>query len=1320
HRPDGIPIGRPLGDRHLHLLDHHLTPTPLGTIAELHIGGTQLARGYLNRPALTADHFRPDPHTDQPGARLYRTGDLTRWTTDGHLTYHGRTDHQIKIRGYRIETGEIETRLREHPHIHDAAVTTHHDRLIAYLATTPGSTTHGIREWLAERLPEYMVPTLLVPLDELPRTVGGKTDRTRLPDPDDHRPEPAGTHEPPRDATEQAIADVWQEVLQLDRIGIHDNFFDLGGHSLLATLAVARLTKALERPVDVRLFFERPTIAEFAAALPPAPARPEPQIGRMVRSGDFPLSFAQEGLWFLHRLAPEAPDYTAALAWRVAGELDPARLDRALGQLAARHESLRTTFPLVDAQPVQRVDAAPAVTAVRHDLRGLDDPYGEAVRQAAEELHRPFDLAAGPLVRVTLWRTGADEHLLVLALHHIVSDGWSLGVLVRELGALYEGRALPDLPIQYADFADWQRRELAGATLERGLDYWRKRLAALPALELPTDRPRPAEPSWAGATREFTLEPELVTRLEQLGRAHGATLYMTLLAAFQILLGRWSGQRDFGIGVPVAGRGRPEVEHLIGLFINTLVLRADLTGDPTFTDLLTRVRDHTLDALDHQDVPFDRVVEELHPDRGAGRSPLFQAMFDLEVRSIAMPRLGSAELHTAEIPFGVTKFDLMFTFTTDPGAAGGFVQYRTDLFDAVTIDRLIQGCRTLLATVATAPDTPLSTLPLPAEEIQTLRRLGTGELPAPARDTITQFEDQAHRTPDAIALRTGDTTLTYAELNTRANRLAWWLRHHGVTTETPVAVRQTRGPDMITAVLAILKAGGAYIPIDPAWPTERLDHIRTDAGAHLLLDGPLPTTDRDDNPPPHHHDQQLAYIIYTSGSTGRPKGVGIPRTALTAHTTRIRRRFALGPTDRVLQFAALAFDASAEQIFPALTCGATLVLPDHGLITPTHLLTDLNHHHVTVLEVVPGYLTELIAELSAPDSPHAHWDPAWLRLLVLGGDVVRPADLAWWTGRFPDMTVVNTYGPTEATITTTLFEITPDSTHRPDGIPIGRPLGDRHLHLLDHHLTPTPLGTIAELHIGGTQLARGYLNQPALTADHFRPDPHTDQPGARLYRTGDLTRWTTDGHLTYHGRTDHQIKIRGYRIETGEIETRLREHPHIHDAAVTTHHDRLIAYLATTPDTPTHAIREWLRERLPDYMVPSTLIPLDELPRTVGGKTDRTRLPDPDDHRPEPAGTHEPPRNPTEQAIADVWQEVLQLDRIGIHDNFFDLGGHSLLATRVAIRMRTAFGCDIGVRALFDGPTVARLATAVEEQLTREIAAMTGEDVAEALKGKQP
>ena len=1315
-----MPIGRAVGDRRLYVLDERLAEVPVGAVGELFIGGGQLARGYLGRPGLTADRFLPDPHTGRPGARLYRTGDLVRWRNDGQLDFCGRTDNQVKIRGFRIELGEIEARLRQHPDIRDAVVTTHHDRLVAHLAGEPDLTTDRVRDWLAERLPEYMVPGVLLVLDELPRTVGGKVDRSRLPDPDGHRPELSTGYAAPRNPTEEAIAAVWQEVLQVDRIGIRDDFFDLGGHSLLATLAVARLVKALERPVDVRSFFEHPTIAEFSAALPPAQPRPEPRIGRLVRSGDFPLSFAQEGLWFLNRLEPDSPDYLAALAWRVDGPLDRERLDRALGRLVGRHESLRTTFPLVGTEPVQRVTAAAGLTASWHDLRHLPDPLDTAVRQAGEELHRPFDLGDGPLFRALVWQLDATDHVLVLAMHHIVSDGWSMGVLVRELGALYEDGTVPELPVQYADFAGWQREELGGDGLTRGLDHWRERLAGLPVLDLPTDRPRPAQPSWAGATHEFTLDQELVAALERLGRAHGTTPYMTLLAAFQVLLGRWSGQTDFGIGAPVAGRSRPEVENVVGLFVNTVVMRADLAGDPTFAELLARVRRDSLDAYQHQDVPFDRLVAELRPDRDLSRSPLFQVMFDLEVRSIGAPRLGAARLHPVEIPFDVTKFDLMFTFTTDPDAAGGFVQYRTDLFDAVSIERLVEGCRTLLAAVVATPGAPLSTLELSTNERQLLRSLGAGDTHATQpHDLVALFEQQVHRTPDAVAVISGDDVLSYGELNARANRLAWWLRDCGVRTETPVGVRLHRGPDMLIAVLAVLKAGGAYVPIDPAWPAERVDFIHADLRTLLVLDGPLPDGGHDDNLELPVAADQLAYVIYTSGSTGKPKGVGVSRAAMTAHVTGMRNRFELDSADRVLQFASLAFDASVEQIFPALTTGAALVLPPHGMVAPAQLLTDLDRHGVTVMEVVPGYLTELIAELSADGTAVPARHPGRLRLLVLGGDAVRAADLVWWTRHFPGVTMVNTYGPTEATISSTAFDVSREAAEDGSGVSIGRAVGDRRLFVLDERLAEVPVGAVGELFIGGGQLARGYLGRPGLTADRFLPDPYGPTAGARLYRTGDLVRWRNDGQLDFCGRTDNQVKIRGFRIELGEIEARLRQHPDIRDATVAAHHDRLVAHLAGEQHLRTSEVRSWLAERLPAYMVPGVVIVVDELPRTVGGKVDRDRLPDPDGHRPEPGEDHVAPRNPTEEAIAAVWQEVLRIDRIGVHENFFDLGGHSLLATRVVIRLRTAFGSEIGVRTLFERPTVARLAAAVEEQLVREIAAMSGEDVEQALKEQQ-
>ncbi|MFJ6198027.1 amino acid adenylation domain-containing protein [Micromonospora sp. NPDC092111] len=1309
---DPVPVGRAVGDRQLYVLDSRGDEVPVGAVGELFVGGGLLARGYVGRGGLTGERFVPDSLGGGSGGRLYRTGDLVRWRGDGQLEFCGRFDGQVKVRGFRVEVGEVEARLREHPAVRDAVVVAWQDRLVAYLAGEP--TVDALRDWLAERLPEYMVPSVVIVLDELPRTVGGKIDRDKLPDPDGHRPTLTEEFVGPRDATEEAVAEVWRQVLQLDRIGIHDNFFDLGGHSLLATLAVARLVKALDRPVDVRGFFAHPTIAEFAAALPPARPQATPSIGRLVRSGDFPLSFAQERMWFLHRLEPDAPDYMAALAWRVDGPLDADRLDRALRHLVDRHESLRTTFPVVDAQPVQRVAARADVAATWHDLRSAPDPYTVAVRLAGAELHRPFDLATGPLFRALVWQLDTADHLLVLAMHHIVSDGWSMGVLVRELGALYAGDTLPDLPVQYADYAGWQRQELAGERLDAELGHWRERLAGLPALEVPTDRPRPAQPSWAGATTEFSLDPELVAGLERLGRAHGATLYMTLLAAFQVLLARWSGQTDFGVGVPVAGRTRPEVENVIGFFVNTLVMRADLAGDPTFTELLGRVRDRALDAYQHQEVPFERVVEELRPDRDLSRSPLFQAMFDLEVRSIGAPRLGDARLRPAEIPFDVTKFDLMFTFTTDPGAAGGFVQYRTDLFDAATVERLVGRCRDLLAAVVADPGVRVGALGLPAGERALLRRFGAGEVAGRVADPVVLFEERVRRDPGALAAVGGGGVVSYGELNARANRVAWWLRGHGVGVESLVGVRLRRGVDMLAAVLGVLKAGGAYVPIDPAWPAERVDLVTADAGITTVLDGPLPDGGRDDDPGLPVDGSQLAYVIYTSGSTGRPKGVGISRGAMGGHVSRMRRRFGLGPVDRVLQFAALAFDASVEQIFPALTCGAALVLPEHGLVAPAQLVADVERHRVTVLEVVPGYLTELIAEVSGDGTTPLTWSPAHLRLLILGGDAVRTADLAWWTRHFPDMAVVNTYGPTETTISATIYDVPSEV----DGlVPVGRAVGDRQLYVLDSRGDEVPVGAVGELFVGGGLLARGYVGRGGLTGERFVPDSLGGGSGGRLYRTGDLVRWRGDGQLEFCGRFDGQVKVRGFRVEVGEVEARLREHPAVRDAVVVAWQDRLVAYLAGEPTVD--ALRDWLAERLPEYMVPAVFVVLDELPRTVGGKIDRDKLPDPDRHRPAPGDSFEAPRNPTEEAVADVWRQVLNLDRIGIHDNFFHLGGHSLLATRVAIRLRAAFGCDIGVRTLFERPTVARLAVAVEDRLMREIAAMTSEDVEQALKEQQ-
>lgn len=1023
---------------------------------------------------------------------------------------------------------------------------------------------------------------------------------------------------------------------------------------------------------------------------------------------DYAASFAQQRMWLLDRLdGDRGAAYVTTPMWRLHGLLDRFRFQAALDTVVARHDALRSIFLECDGTP--RVVLAPSVD-VAIDWRTATSAY-EIDRQAGAEAERPFDLTAGPLLRVVVWQVTETEHVLLAAMHHIVSDGWSMGVLVRELATAYDGEPLPELPVRYVDFAEWQRRELDGQRLGTDLDYWRERLAGLPVLELPTDRPRPARASWAGAMHEFTLDPELVAGLERLGRRRGATLYMTLLAAFQVLLSRWTGQRDFGVGSPVAGRNRPEVENVIGFFVNTVVMRADLSGDPTFTELLDRVREDALDALDHQDVPYERVVRELRPERPDTDS-LIEAWFAMQNVPGEVPSAGALRFTDFETDRPKALFPVSLFAQPRDDQLAMTVVYRRDLFDAATIGRLVQRCRELLAAVVVDPGVRVGVLGLPAAETVVLRRFGRAEVTGRVDDAVAAFEDRVRCDPDALAVVAADGVLSYVELNVRANRVAWWLRGRGVRRESLVGVRLPRGVDMLVAVLGVLKAGGAYVPLDPGWPAERIDFVCADAGIDVLLDGVLPDGGRDDDLNVAVDRAQLAYVIYTSGSTGRPKGVGVSRGAMAAHVSRMRQRFGLGPADRVLQFAALAFDASVEQIFPALSCGAALVLPEHGLVAPATLLPLLDRHQVTVMEVVPSYLTELFAEVTADGVTSSRWTPAQLRLLVLGGEVVRPEDLAWWRRHHPAVAVVNTYGPTEVTVTTTVTE----ALSEVDAVvPIGRSVGDRALYVLDSYLAEVPVGAVGELFVGGTQLARGYLGRPGLTAERFVPDPFGRVPGGRLYRTGDLVRWRPDGQLEFHGRDDGQVKVRGFRVEVGEVEARLRKHQGVRDAVVTVWQNRLVAYVAGD-GVVVAEVRSRLAEQVPEFMVPAVVVVLAELPRTVGGKVDRDRLPDPEGHHPETTDGFEEPRTPTEKAIADVWRQVLRVDRISVHDNFFHLGGHSLLATRVAIRLRAAFGWEVAVGTLFEQPTVARLAAEIEKRLMAEIAAMSSEDVEHALK----
>ena len=1023
----------------------------------------------------------------------------------------------------------------------------------------------------------------------------------------------------------------------------------------------------------------------------------------------FPVSFAQERLWFLDQLEPGSAAYNVPVGVRLNVALDVDALGWAVGALVERHEVLRTRFGVVNGRPVQVVVPAVGIDVPVTDLSGVDAAgcEAEAARLAAVEAQRPFDLAVGPLLRVGLLRLGAAEWVLLVTMHHIVSDAWSVGVLFRELTELYEARragrpaGLPELPIQYADFAAWQRDWLQGDVLEEQLGYWRDQLAGAPAvLELPADHPRPAVQSFAGRAHAFELDKRLADALNDLARRRGATLFMALLAVFKTLLFRYTGQRDLVVGTPIANRTRAELEGLIGFFTNTLALRTDLSGDPTFTELLDRVREQTLAAYGHQDLPFERLVEELRPERTLSHNPIVQVMFTLQnAPGTSTPSAGTGGQPLAGN--GTAKFDLsLFTAETPTGLLC-VLEYTTALFDPDRIERMAGHLQTLIEQIVADPDRPITQLPLltTAERQRLLAKPPT--VPYPDKMLAHElFEAQANRTPDQPALLHNGAQLTYQELNERANQLAHALQQRGVGPDVPVAICLDRGADLLTAVLAALKAGGAYLPLDPDYPDERLAFMLQDSHAQILITEPhhhlppttaqtlLPTAGNNHpttNPSTTTKPDNLAYIIYTSGSTGRPKGVLIPHKGLCNVVAMQASTFGLGSQDRVLQFASISFDMSIWDILLALGVGATQCTADRAALVPgAPLMKLLRDSEITVMTLQPVALEAL---------PHEPLDA--LRLIVVGGEACNADLIARWSSgrRF-----FNCYGPAEATILATAAE---SSNSRLDRT-IGRPIQNVDVLVLDGALQPVPEGVTGELCIGGIGLGRGYLNQPGLTAERFVPHPYSQTPGARLYRTGDRARWLPDGTIEFLGRQDEQVKVRGFRIEPGEIEIVLAQHPAIRDCAVAAREDtpgdrRLVAYVVADPHHPVTAteLRGHLKTKLPAYMIPTAYVWIDQLPLSPNGKLDRNRLPTPTTGRPELGQTYAPPRTAVEVALGRIWQDVLQIDEIGIHDNFFDLGGHSLLATQVASRIRDTLHHELPLRQLFEHPTIHTLATTI-------------------------
>ncbi|MDP9845756.1 non-ribosomal peptide synthetase [Streptosporangium lutulentum] len=1380
--PGEVVIGRPIANTTVHVLDPAGRPCPIGVPGELLIGGAGVATGYLGRPALTAERFLPGPG----GSRVYRTGDRARHRNDGTLEFLGRTDNQVKLRGHRIELGEIEAVLDAHPAVRQAVVAVRGDRLVAFAVpaappatsastapatavaspavasptgvTAPASPDgagaarplDGLRDHAGRELPGYMVPSVFVEVETLPLTPNGKIDRNALPEANEV---PARDATPPRTPGERLVAQVFAEVLGVTGIGAHDDFFALGGHSLLATMVTARLTALTGVEVPVREVFLRPTTAGLAELIigteggEPAGPRPEPIAGTGIGSGIGsgiglgigetdgprprpegtvpPLSHGQERLWFLNRLDPEDASYTMCLVHRLRGPLDRRALGRALDGTVARHESLRTRFPEVDGAPSVVIDPPGPVPV--DEVTAADE--AEALERVAALTSTPFDLASRPPLRVTLIGIAEDDHVLCVTIHHILGDGWSLNIVFDELSHLYSDRGpLPPVPLQFGDVARWQRERDTGDLL----GYWRDRLADPTPLDLPVDRPRTAGTARRGDVATIRLDADEAAALGRLGREHGATMFMVLLAAYQVLLSRHTGQSDILVGAAVAGRDRVRLEPVVGYLSDTLVLRGDLSADPSFSGLLQETRIRVLDAFSHQGVPFEELVTALRVERDLTRTPLFQTMIILHTQDSGRPRDAFAGLTTTGFDHGMRQAKLELTLEAWQDEHGLVLNlaYDAELFDRATAEAMAARFRLLLTALPGTTGDRISRLPLrTAGDDALLLRLSEGPAQPAAPAVPDLFEAALRNTPDAVAVECGDATLTYAELDARADELTALLRSRGVVPGDVVGICLNRSPDAVAALLATWRAGAAYLPLDPEHPAERLAFMLDDSSASLVLTsadlaGRLPsaaprahTTDSPSVPPaggtrsplpgrtpdplPGTPDPvagegtapggEAAYVIYTSGSTGMPKGVVVEHRNLASRVAWMRQAYGLHPGDRVVQFASLSFDTHAEEIYPALAAGARLrLLPDGGVTLPDHL------DQVTVLDLPTAYWHALVDEID-----RIAW-PRTLRLVILGGEQVQETAVTRWRERFGDrIRLVNTYGPTEATIIATAAAL--DGS--PGRQPIGTPIGDTRVLVLDGHGEPVPPGAPGELCVGGAGVARGYLGRPELTGERF---PLLG--GERIYRTGDRARWRADGRLEFLGREDGQVKVRGYRIELGEVEARLLAHPGVGQAAVAVHQETLVGYVVGSAEG--EELSRHLAGRLPAYMVPAHWVSLDALPLTPNGKIDRAALPAP------VAGTRAKvaPRGDAEELVAEVFGEVLGIEGIGAFDDFFALGGHSLLATRVIARLRAAVEVDVPIRALFARSTVAGLAVTVEELLIAELSELSDEEAARLME----
>ena len=1237
-------------------------------------------------------------------------------------------------------------------------------------------------KYVREKLPDYMTPAAVIVLEEMPLTRNGKVDREALPRPEEAKRQASVEESRRHNVYEEIISAIWKDVLKVEQVGVGDNFFEIGGHSLLATKVISRVRDAFKVEIGVRSIFEHATVEGFARRVEEsitAGGKDEaPPLVRVSREGTLPLSFAQQRLWFLDQLTPNNPFYNCPGAVRLEGGLNLRALESAINEIVRRHEVLRTRFEVVGGAPTQVIDEWGPRKLQVEDLKSLgrEERDKEARRIVREDAMKGFDLNRGPLIRVKALELEEEDHVLLYTMHHIVSDAWSMEVLAREVSTLYqamiEGKEspLPELEIQYADYAVWQRKYLAGEILKGEVGYWKEKLKDAAVLELPTDHARPAAPSYRGGIERVEISKESSEGVRRLSQREGATLFMALMAAFKVVLMRYSGKEDISVGTPIANRTRREIEGLIGFFINTQVMRTDLGGNPSFRELIKREREVALGAYGHQIAPFEKLVEEINPERDLSRSPLFQVMMTMqntgrEGMGFSGLKVGSVGEERAEEEIGVAKFDLTMVLSDASEGIGGVLEYSHDLYDRETVRRMARHYEQVVNEVVGDAERRLREIELlsGAERRQIIEEWNQTGMPYPQDRCIHElFEHRAETTPEAVALICDDRLLTYAELNSRANQLAHYLRGLAGGPETLVGICMERGLEMVIGLLGILKAGGAYVPIDPAYPSERIALMLEDAEVKALLteqryldilpgtNAQVVTMDADwrligtggkENLPRIATAENLAYVIYTSGSTGRPKGVSAPHQQVVNFFTAMDADLAPVPAAVWLAVTSISFDISVLELLWTLTRGFQVVIrrerrsarppgePGGGSTEIERALRpgessangeDLSiaeqiiKHRASHLQCTPSMAKILRAEMGSVNSLNS------LCKIMIGGEAF-PIGLAEALKPLATARIHNMYGPTETTVWSATYLLRGEER----SIPIGRPIANTQLYILDRDMQIVPIGVPGELYIGGKGVVRGYLKRSELTAERFMPDQFGAEPGARLYRTGDTARYLPDGNIQFLGRVDHQVKIRGFRIELGEIEAALLQRQEISESVVLAAGDeekRLIAYLVSRDGqrVALSELREYLKQRLPEYMAPSLYVWLEKMPLTSNGKIDRMALPEAKEAGVARKREYVAPSGPVEEALADIWSELLGVEKVGVHDNFFELGGHSLLLTQVVLRVRLAFSFDMPLRALFDAPTIKQLSVAIAAEQLRETDSVEAAELLQELQRLSP